>query len=616
MMNKVALEFPKAGESKLQGYGGKLIDFTIEKQLLDAEKWTLFVEQFRVRWDGNNGGWRGEYWGKMMRGAALTYRATKNEKLYSVMVDTINDLLTTQDELGRISAYAVDREFRCWDIWARKYVMLGMCYFLDICKSKTLARKIINAMKRHANYIVKHIGDGKKQKTIFQTSGIWGSTNSCSILEPFVKLHVLTGEKKYLDFATYLVNTGFNEEFNLIETCLNKTLYPYQFPTTKAYEMMSCFEGLIEYYKVTGNPDHLQAVENFVELLAESDYTIIGCSGCYHELLDNSSKTQTEPAVETVMQETCVTVTFLKLCAKLLSLTGKAKYADYVEKSGLNALYGAVNNEEQQMTRTGARTWDSDGTMHLVTLLEPFPFDSYSPLFHDERGKRVGGCQIMQDGKSYGCCVCIGSAGTAIMGLFAVMKNADGVYVNLYNDCRFKTEDLFSRISNAKKIALHPLKMTAVCANGKIKKALAFNEVSLLRQSRQAADIRISVDGIEKMPKLVCDGILVSTPAGSTAYNYSVHGPILPLTANVLALTPISAFRPRRWHGALLPAQAKVTLKILQNAKRPVSAVADFTQIRNVETVDVEQEASVSPMLMFDADYSLEDRILNEQFTT
>ena len=446
-MKKVALHFPSAGESKLGGYGGKLIDFTIEKQLLDAEKWTLFVEQFRIRWDSNNWGWRGEYWGKMMRGAALTYRATKNEKLYAVLVATINDLLSTQEKNGRISTYSVESEFNGWDMWARKYILLGMEYFLDICKSKALSTKIINAMKRHANYIIKYIGNGRKQKTIFETSGIWGSTNSCSILEPFVKLHVLTGEQKYLDFATYLVNTGFNEQFNLIETCLNKTMYPYQFPTTKAYEMMSCFEGLVEYYKVTGNPDHLQAVENFVDMLVETDYTIIGCSGCWHELLDNSSKTQTEPAAETVMQETCVTVTFLKLCAKLLSLTGNAKYAAYVEKSGLNALYGAVNNEEQQMARTQARTWDGDGTMHLVTLLEPFPFDSYSPLFHDRRGLRVGGCQVMQEGKSYGCCVCIGAAGTAIMGLFAVMKGEDGVYVNLYNDCRFKTDDFGAKIS-------------------------------------------------------------------------------------------------------------------------------------------------------------------------
>lgn len=506
-MKKVALDFPKAGESKLGGYGGKLIDFTINKQLLDAEKWVLFVEQFRIRWDSNNWGWRGEYWGKMMRGAALTYRATKDEKLYAVLVDTVNDLLSTQEKNGRISTYSVESEFNGWDMWARKYILLGMEYFLDICKSKAFAKKIINAMKRHANYIAKHVGDGRKQKTVFETSGNWGALNSCSILEPFVKLHVLTGEQKYLDFATYLVNTGFGENFNLIETCLNKTMYPYQFPFTKAYEMMSCFEGLIEYYKVTGNPDHLQAAENFVDILVETDYTIIGGSGCWHEFLDNSSKTQTEPAANDVMQETCVTVTFLKLCAKLLSLTGNAKYAAYIEKSGLNALYGAVNNEEQQMSRTCARTWDGNGTMHLVTLLEPFPFDSYSPLFHDRRGLRVGGCQIMQEGKSYGCCVCIGAAGTAIMGLFAVMKGEDGVYVNLYSDCRFKTEDFGEKVSVDVYANPYAYKGAKINVNGK---GQTFNLA--LRIPAWAEDFAVYVNG-EKAKGEQKNGYLVITRA-------------------------------------------------------------------------------------------------------
>ena len=181
---------------------------------------------------------------------------------------------------------------------------------------------------------------------------------------------------------------------------------------------------------------------------------------------------------------------------------------------------------------------------------------------------------------------------------------------------RFSVDDLPARVMNAEPIALHPLKMTAQCASGKIREGLAFNEVSLLRQSRQAAELQISVDGMTKLARLVCDGALVSTPAGSTAYNFSVHGPILPLTSNVLALTPVSAFRPRRWHGALLPETAEVTFDILDGAKRPVSAVADFTEIRNVRKVSVRQARDVSMMLLFDADYSLEDRVLNEQFLT
>ena len=181
---------------------------------------------------------------------------------------------------------------------------------------------------------------------------------------------------------------------------------------------------------------------------------------------------------------------------------------------------------------------------------------------------------------------------------------------------RFGTENLYERVANAKPIALKPLKMTVTGVNAQVCEGLAFNEVSLLRQSRQAAELRISVDGIQKMARLVCDGALVSTPAGSTAYNFSVHGPILPLTSNVLALTPVSAFRPRRWHGALLPENAEVTFDILDSAKRPVSAVADFTEIRNVAKVVVRQENKLSLMLLFDADYSLEDRVLNEQFLT
>lgn len=186
------------------------------------------------------------------------------------------------------------------------------------------------------------------------------------------------------------------------------------------------------------------SVVNFVDLVVESDYTLIGCSGCTHELFDNSSLKQTEPAPDEVMQETCVTVTFMKLCAKLLSVTGDAKYATYIEKSGLNALYGAVNNENQTMWRTIGRVWYEKDKLFVH---KPFPFDSYSPLYYAVRGYRIAGFQPLQGDRSYGCCACIGSAGTAIMGLYAVMKGKEGVYVNFYNDCHFKTNDYGEKIS-------------------------------------------------------------------------------------------------------------------------------------------------------------------------
>ena len=436
-MIKSKLRFALPGEIRLGGYGGDMTEYILQNQLLDADTWALLVDQFRRREDGINGGWRGEYWGKMMRGASLTYRATKNEKLYSVLVETVRDMLTVQDRLGRFSTYTVDKEFHSWDMWARKYVILGMAYFTDICKSKALKERIIKALTRHADYIIDHIGEGKL--SILDTSGVLGGMNSASILEAFVRMYTLTGEERYLDFASYIISTGMCKGVNLVELALKGELYPYQYPITKAYEMMSCFEGLLEYYKHTGNPEHLMAVENFVDMIVQTDYTLIGCSGCRHEFLDNSTVTQTEPATDVVMQETCVTVTFLKLCAKLLSFTGKAKYSEYIERSGLNALYGAVNNERQTMRRTVARTWLEGGRMVIVEDHEPFPFDSYSPLYQDRRGIRCGGVQFLGEGRIYGCCVCIGSAGTAIMGLFPIMKGEDGFYLNHYNDCRFAT---------------------------------------------------------------------------------------------------------------------------------------------------------------------------------
>jgi len=178
----------------------------------------------------------------------------------------------------------------------------------------------------------------------------------------------------------------------------------------------------------------------------------------------------------------------------------------------------------------------------------------------------------------------------------------------------YRAEELPLRLSRSQSVELYPLRMIARTTEGDNVEALAFNEVSLLREERHAAKIGVSIDGVERLPELVCDGILVSTPAGSTAYNLSAHGPIIPLSANVLALTPISAFRPRRWRGALLPHKTPVRFEILEASKRPVSATADFTEVRHVIQVDVHESRSVSVTLLFDPDHNLEERILKEQF--
>jgi NAD+ kinase len=182
----------------------------------------------------------------------------------------------------------------------------------------------------------------------------------------------------------------------------------------------------------------------------------------------------------------------------------------------------------------------------------------------------------------------------------------------LMND--FVEEGLLDRIAKAETEQIHPLRMSAKTEAGETRAALAINEVSLLRETRQAAKLRIHVDGKTRMEELICDGILLSTPAGSTAYNLSAHGPILPIDSMLLAMTPISAFRPRRWRGALLPHTAKVRFEVLEADKRPVSAVADNFEVRNVLTVDIEEDRSIIIRILFDQGRNLNERILNEQF--
>lgn len=193
--------------------------------------------------------------------------------------------------------------------------------------------------------------------------------------------------------------------------------------------------------------------------------------------------------------------------------------------------------------------------------------------------------------------------------VYGMNRGSVGFLLNPY-----RPENLTERLTQAQSVTLYPLQMKTRSRDGKISEALAFNEVSLLRQSRQAAKLGIAVDGIERLPELICDGILVSTPAGSTAYNLSAHGPIVPLSANVLAITPISAFRPRRWRGALLPAHVSIRFEVLESDKRPVSATADYTEVRDIVQVDITQLRDNGLTLLFDPDHNLEERILKEQF--
>ena len=194
--------------------------------------------------------------------------------------------------------------------------------------------------------------------------------------------------------------------------------------------------------------------------------------------------------------------------------------------------------------------------------------------------------------------------------IYGMNRGSVGFLMNEYSE-----DGLLERINAAERAIIHPLSMFAVDVHGQEHRAIAMNEVSLLRQTRQTAKLRISIDGKVRLGELSCDGALVATPAGSTAYNLSAHGPIIPLDAKVLALTPISAFRPRRWRGALLAHTARVTFEILEADKRPVSAVADNFEVRDVVEVHIAENRDVALHRLFDAGRSLEERVLAEQFS-
>ena len=193
--------------------------------------------------------------------------------------------------------------------------------------------------------------------------------------------------------------------------------------------------------------------------------------------------------------------------------------------------------------------------------------------------------------------------------IFGMNRGSVGFLMN-----EFRENGVVERLERAESIKLRPLTMIAKSADGNSKSAIAINEVSLLRQTHRAAKLRILVDGVLRMEELICDGIILSTAAGSTAYNLSADGPILPLGAQLLALTPISAFRPRRWRGALLPLKSTVKIEMIDPELRPVSAVADFTEIREVTSVEIHEDQKDSSQLLFDPEHNLEDRILKEQF--
>lgn len=398
--------------------------FVEDHQLLDPVLWKRFVDQFRLKRD-NGRGWRGEYWGKMMRGACFVYSYTRNEELYDLLVETVKDMASTIEDSGRVSTYRLDEEFGGWDIWCRKYVLLGMQYFLEICKDEQLKKELIDNMCRQLDYIMSKVGPEEGKLLITKTTTHWRGLNSSSLLEPVVRLYNLTGKQEYLDYAKYIIDCGFTDISNIIQLVIDDDFPPYQYPITKAYEMISCFEGLLEYYRVTGEETYKAVILRFADRVLETDFTVIGSCGCTHEQFDHSTVRQANTTNYFAMQETCVTVTLMKFMYQLHLLTGESKYVDAFERALYNGYFGAVNTELviEPLILNDHPDW----------IAEPLPFGSYSPLTAGMRGRLIGGLLVMPDNHYYGCCACIGSAGIGMVPKLQLMTTREGFALNLFN---------------------------------------------------------------------------------------------------------------------------------------------------------------------------------------
>jgi len=413
--------FLNNGSSEFGGVAGEAIRFVSDEQLLKKELWSNFVEVFLCKADSADKGWRGEFWGKMMRGGCLVYRYNTDAGLYATLKDTVNDILATQESNGRVSSYTVETEFEGWDIWSRKYVLTGLFYFNDICMDEEFKKRILHSAEKQLDYIIARIGPGKK--SIFETSNYWKGLNSFTILEPVMEAYKKLGKKEYLDFAEYLIASGGCSDGNLIELARDDKLLPYQYPVQKAYEMMSYFEGVLAYAKQTEDKNCFDAVQKFWTAVKTSEVTIIGGIGCYGELFNHSVIKQTKNIAPRVMQETCVTVTWMRLCLRLFVDTGETKYIDCIESSALNALYGSLNiNCNKQYS------------FEQKNYINGLPFDSYSPMSKDSRGRGIGGFKGLVGGNHYGCCAAIGAAGVALVPLSAIMRYEDGIIFNEYFD--------------------------------------------------------------------------------------------------------------------------------------------------------------------------------------
>jgi len=386
---------------KLKGYVGNQTDLIIKNRVL-AQDYDYLVEPFRHKNETHL--WQMEFWGKWMLGAVAAWEYTQDPELMSHMSKSVNSIIETQLSNGYIGNYPVENQLTNWDIWGRKYVLLGLLRYHDITKDK----KALKSAQKEANYLLSQIGPGLTN--IIETGNYHGMASS-SILEPMIMLYNKTKDKKYLDFAKYIVEQWETSDGpQLIGKALRGIHVADRFPHPekwfspengqKAYEMMSCYNGLLALYKITGKTNYLKAVEMTVQDIIDEEINVAG-SGTSFESWYHGKEQQTRPTFHTM--ETCVMTTWMKLNYDLLSLTGKSLYADHIEITYYNALLAS--------TRFGGAE-----------------IAMYSPLM----GYR--GDTNQQCGMDINCCSANGPRGYMIMPRYAIMTSSKEVYLNLYTD--------------------------------------------------------------------------------------------------------------------------------------------------------------------------------------
>lgn len=392
---------------KIGGYAGQKIDLCFTDRI-KKENIENLIEPFRHKTETRL--WQSEFWGKWMLSAVAAWKYKQDPELMETMKSAVDGLLETQLDNGYIGNYAPDSQCTQWDIWGRKYVMLGLIRYFEITNDK----KALDAAKRVADHLLTQVGPGKKDITF---TGNYHGMASSSVLEPIVYLYNHTSDKRYLDFAEYIVQQWNTEDGpKLIEKALEGIPVSERFPHPevwwswenghKAYEMMSCYEGLLQLYLVTKKPDYLNTVIAVVNNIIETEINVAG-SGSAFECWYHGIEHQTQPTYHTM--ETCVTMTWMKICNSLLQVTGNSKYADQVEKTFYNALLASMKFDAGAIAK-------------------------YSPL----EGRRHSGEN--QCGMEINCCSANGPRGFMLIPAFAYLQNSNQVFVNFYGESEANVE--------------------------------------------------------------------------------------------------------------------------------------------------------------------------------